>query len=110
MKRKKAELASLGEWTHINCLRPDASERVHDDILRSLLFRSSSSHGQQVNPIGSSTKSRISSLLDAVDLDNISRMGTIQDLTVKDVPGGTVSFLFEKGTSMSKDEDEDVTL
>lgn len=110
MKKKKAELASLGEWTHINCLRPDASERVHDDILRSLLFRSSSSHGQQVNPVGSSTKSRISSLLDAVDLDNISRMGTIQDLTVKDVPGGTVSFLFEKGTSMSKDEDEDVTL
>jgi hypothetical protein len=36
-------------------------------------------------------------------------MGTIQDLTVKDVPGGTVSFLFEKGTPMSKDEDEDVT-
>ncbi|KAH9994001.1 P-loop containing nucleoside triphosphate hydrolase protein [Russula vinacea] len=110
LKKKKAELASLGEWTHINCLRPDASERVHDDILRSLLFRSSSSHGQQVDPVGSSTKSRISSLLDAVDLDNISRMGTIQDLTVKDVPGGTVSFLFEKGTPMSKDEDEDVTL
>jgi len=34
-------------------------------------------------------------------------MGTSPDLTVKDVPGGTVSFLFEKGTSMSKDEGED---
>jgi DNA repair and recombination protein RAD54B len=107
LKKKKAELASLGEWTHINCLRPGASGRVHDDILRSLLFRSSSSQGQQVDPVSSSTTSRISSLLDAVDLDNISRLETTRDLTVEDVPGGTVSFLFEKGTSMSKDKDDD---
>jgi DNA repair and recombination protein RAD54B len=104
LKKKKAELASLGEWTHINCLRADASERVHDDILRSLLFRSLSTHGQRVEPVGGSSKSRILSLLDAVDLDNISRL---DDLSIKDFPGGTVSFLFEKGTSMSKDEDED---
>jgi DNA repair and recombination protein RAD54B len=100
LKKKKAELAALGEWTHINCLRPDAGERVHDDILRSLLFRSSSSHKQQVDPVDGSSTSRILSLLDAVDLDNI------EDLTVKDVPGGTVSFLFEKGTSLSRDEVE----
>jgi DNA repair and recombination protein RAD54B len=100
LKKKKAELASLGEWSHINCLRQDAGERVHDDILRSLLFRSSSSHKQQVDPVDGSSKSRILSLLDTVDLDDI------EDLTIKDVPGGTVSFLFEKGTSMSKDEVE----
>lgn len=101
LKKKKAELAALGEWTHINCLRPDAGERVHDDILRNLLFRSSASHKQQVDPVDGSSKSRILSLLDAVDLDSI------EDLTIKDVPGGTVSFLFEKGTSMSRDEVED---
>lgn len=100
LKKKKAELASLGEWSHINCLRQDAGERVHDDILRSLLFRSSSSHKQQVDPVDGSSKSRILSLLDTVDLDDI------EDLTIKDVPGGTVSFLFEKGTSMLKDEVE----
>lgn len=104
LKKKKAELAALGEWNHINCLRPDASERVHDDILRSLLSRSSSSHKQQVDLVDGSSKSRILSLLDAVDLDDISRL---EDLTIKDVPGGTVSFLFEKGTSMSRNEDED---
>jgi DNA repair and recombination protein RAD54B len=103
LKKKKAELAALGEWTHINCLRPDASERVHDDMLRSLLYRSSSSHKQQVDPADGSSKSRIISLLDAVDLDNVSGL---EDLTVMDVPGGTVSFLFEKGTSMSRDEVE----
>lgn len=101
LKKKKAELAALGEWTHINCLRPDAGERVHDDILRNLLFRPSSSHKQQVDPVDGSSTSRILSLLDAVDLDNI------EHLTIKDVPGGTVSFLFEKGTSMSRDEVED---
>jgi DNA repair and recombination protein RAD54B len=104
LKKKKAELAALGEWTHINCLRPDAGERVHDDILRSLLFRPSSSHKQQVELVDGSSKSRVLSLLDAVDLDNISRL---EDLTIKDVPGGTVSFLFEKGTSASRDKVED---
>jgi DNA repair and recombination protein RAD54B len=104
LKKKKAELASLGEWTHINCLRPDAGERVQDGILRSLLFRSSSSHKQQVAPVEGSSTSRILSLLDTVDLDDISRL---EDLTIKDVPGGTVSFLFEKGTSISRDKVED---
>jgi DNA repair and recombination protein RAD54B len=80
---------------------------VHDDILRGLFFQSSSPDKQQVDSLGDSRRSRILSLLDAVDLDNISRMGRTPELTVKDVPGGTVSFLFEKGTSMSKDEDED---
>jgi DNA repair and recombination protein RAD54B len=104
LKKKKAELAALGEWTHINCLRPNASERVHDNILRSLLFRSSPSHKQQVDPVDGSSKSRILSLLDAADLDNIS---PLEDLSIKDVPGGTVSFLFEKGTSITRDEVED---
>jgi len=94
----------LGEWTHINCLRPGASERVHDDILSGLLFKSSSSDKQRVDSV---SKNRVSSLLDAVDLDNITRMGATPELIVKDVPGGTVSFLFEKGTSMSKNEEGD---
>lgn len=83
-------------------MRQDAAERVQDDILRNLLFQPSPSHDRQV---GNSQKSRLSSLLDAVDLDKISRMESA-DVTVKDVPGGTVSFLFEKGISMSKDEVE----
>jgi len=107
LKKKKAELAALGEWTHINCLRQDATERVHDDILRKLLFQSSSSHGGPEDQVGGSRKNRLSTLLDAVDLDNISRMGTSPDPTVNDVPGGTVSFLFERGSSMSKEADDD---
>jgi DNA repair and recombination protein RAD54B len=107
LEKKKTELAALGEWTHINCLKPDASEHVHDDILRGLLYQPRSSQGEQVGQASTSQKSRISSLLDAVDLDNIERSRTTAELMVNDVPGGTVSFLFEKGTSMLKGEDED---
>ena len=57
--------------------------------------------------LGESSKNRISALLDAVDLDNVSRLGS--DLEINDVPGGTISFLFEKGTSMVGDKDEEPT-
>jgi DNA repair and recombination protein RAD54B len=107
LKKKKAELAALGEWTHINCLKPGAKERVHDDILRGLLYRPPSSQDEQVGQVDTLQKSRLSSLLDAVDLDNISHLREAPELTVNGVPGGTVSFLFEKGTSMLKDENED---
>ncbi|KAI9463687.1 P-loop containing nucleoside triphosphate hydrolase protein [Lactarius psammicola] len=107
LKKKKAELAALGEWTHINCLKPDASERVHDQILCDLLPRSLSPRTPRVAHSGESSKSRISALLDAVDLDNVSRLGS--ELEINDVPGGTISFLFEKGTSIVGNEDEEPT-
>jgi len=105
LKKKKAELAALGEWTHINCLKPDASERVHDKILCGLLPRSQAPRIPQGVHSGESSKNRISTLLDAVDLNNVSRLGS--DLEIGDVPGGTISFLFEKGTSMVGDKDEE---
>jgi len=85
-------------------LKPDASERVHDQILRGLLPRSLSPRTPQVAHSGESSKSRISTLLDAVDLDNVSLLGS--ELEINEVPGGTISFLFEKG-SMAGDEDEE---
>ncbi|KAI0266687.1 P-loop containing nucleoside triphosphate hydrolase protein [Gloeopeniophorella convolvens] len=106
MKRKKAELAALGEWTHINCLKPGAHERVHDGILRSLLYQPPQDT-QKGDSADNPQKSRLSSLLEAVDFDNISRPEASAGLTVRDVPGGTVSFLFERGVSLLEDEDED---
>ena len=95
----------MGEWTHINCLKPDASERVHDQILCGLLPRSQTPRIQQDVHSGESSKNRISALLDAVDLNNVSRLSS--DLEIDDIPGGTISFLFEKGTSMVGDKDEE---
>ena len=52
------------------------------------------------------TKSRIDSLLDAVDLDNVTQMD-LTSLTVDGVPGGTLSFLFEKSTKVENEEAAD---
>ena len=85
-------------------MKPDATERVQDQILCGLLPRSQSPR----MPPSDSSKSRLSTLLDAVDLDNVSRLGS--ELEISDVPGGTISFLFEKGTTIvDKDELTDAT-
>ncbi|OAX36093.1 hypothetical protein K503DRAFT_721959 [Rhizopogon vinicolor AM-OR11-026] len=103
MKKKQAELASLGEWTHINCLRCLTSDNIHDDILRHLVPSTNEPEETVSRP-----KSRIDSLLSAVDLDNIAAMDeATQTLSVRDVPGGTISFLFEK-TSVSTLKEDDV--
>ncbi|KAI0066149.1 hypothetical protein BV25DRAFT_1879216 [Artomyces pyxidatus] len=108
MKKKKAELASLGEWTHINCLKPGARERIRDGVLRKLIYEPEKSATSSVSKASDGApKSRISSLLDAVDLDNVLNMDKSSTLAVDDVPGGTVSFLFEKSSSTPDDEEVD---
>lgn len=92
--KKKAELAALGEWTHINCLHPSARTNIHDSILKGLIYLPPSVHEDLRPP----QTSRIESLLDAVDLENIA-MTDANRLTVDDVPGGSISFLFEKGSN-----------
>ena len=81
----------MGEWTHINCLRSTARDDIQDDILRKLLH----TRDPDETPL-SQPKSRLDSLLSAVDLENVVAMDEV--LTVRDVPGGTVSFLFEKSS------------
>jgi DNA repair and recombination protein RAD54B len=104
MKKKQAELASLGEWTHINCLRSLTSDSIHDDILRHLVLPSVS----EPKETGiSRPKSRLDSLLSAVDLDNIAAMDeTTKTLSARDVPGGTISFLFEKMSVSTLNEND----
>lgn len=80
---------------------------MHDQILCGLLPRSQAPRTRQGAHPGESSKNRISVLLDAVDLDNVSRLGS--HLEISDAPGGTISFLFERGTSMDGDKDEDPT-
>ncbi|KAH7888361.1 P-loop containing nucleoside triphosphate hydrolase protein [Phlebopus sp. FC_14] len=107
LKKKKAQLAALGEWTHINCLRSLAREDIHDDVLRRLLYFSEI---PEEDDVITESKSRLNSLLSAVDLDNIAAMDdTKLLLSVRDVPGGTISFLFEKTSTSSSDDGPDVT-
>ncbi|TDL24190.1 hypothetical protein BD410DRAFT_745512 [Rickenella mellea] len=93
-KRKRAELAALGEWTHINCLKLSTHDNIQDSILRDLAYVPPSDEGTGGTRAGK--PSRIHSLLDAIDLENLEPESA---LTVDQVPGGTISFLFEKGSN-----------
>ena len=106
MKKKKAELAALGEWTHINCLRPDARDAIKDDILRRLIYTPPLTESQSAKAEANASVGRSESILDAVDISKVLEMD-VPPLTVQDVPGGTLSFLFER-SSVSTLGDEDV--
>lgn len=91
-KRKKAELAALGEWTHISCLQPEAQEVVQDDVLRRLLYRPSAQ--------ASKPKLQATSLLEATDFANIEALeAEAMKSGMQDLPPGAISFLFERTSS-----------
>ncbi|KAF8441415.1 P-loop containing nucleoside triphosphate hydrolase protein [Boletus edulis BED1] len=107
LRKKRIALAALGEWTHINCLRCHTHNDVHDEILRRLLYFAN--ENDKVDRIGSAKpQSRPDSLLASIDLENIVEMDEKQSsLSVGDVPGGTISFLFEKISTSSLDDVND---
>jgi DNA repair and recombination protein RAD54B len=105
MKKKKAELASLGRWRHISCLRPFAGENVRDQVLRKLL------HVPAPAPLSAAAAAKKpgrSAVLDALD-----EGGDFEDepaeLSLQDIPGGTISFLFEKGDDDPAEEESEDT-
>ena len=103
LKKKQAGLAALGEWSHIDCLRPSARDDVRDDILRKLVFDFSNT-----SSVAPKTESRVDALLSAIDIDNpsVDGAGGTSRLSVHDVPGGTVSFLFEKSSTAIVEEED----
>jgi DNA repair and recombination protein RAD54B len=103
LKKKKFQLASLGEWTHINGLRPTARDNVKDDILRKLLYV----REETVEKPTVKNMSRLDTLLSAVDLENIAAFGDdVPNLNAQDFPGGTVSFLFERSAEVLGEMDD----
>ncbi|EJD52598.1 hypothetical protein AURDEDRAFT_181169 [Auricularia subglabra TFB-10046 SS5] len=91
-KRRKQELASLDEWTHINCTRPVARETIRDDVLKKIIREAypevaeEDDERKHMNP-----KERM-----LADLDNALNMDG-DDLMPK-VPSGTLTFLFERSS------------
>ncbi|KAI0320767.1 P-loop containing nucleoside triphosphate hydrolase protein [Amylostereum chailletii] len=102
LKKKKAALAALGEWTHINCLQPNAKDRVQDDILRHLIH--SPNPDSKIQPAPTHNGSRV---LDALDLSNVLNMDEDAGLAIDSVPGGTMSFLFERSSETSNSSDSE---
>lgn len=92
LEKKRAGLAALGQWKHINCLLPTARDDIQDHILRKLVFL------PEPEKTAPTTKPQ-SKLLAA--LDAVAAMGV---LTVADIPGGSVSFLFEKSSTIELEQ------
>lgn len=91
LKKKKAQLATLAEWRHIDCLNVAARDDIPDDILKKLFFTTP----DPPKPATPTPHSRVAALLAAVDMSVVSAFSD-QSMSVCDVPGGTISFLFEK--------------
>jgi DNA repair and recombination protein RAD54B len=106
LAQKKEQLAALGEWTHINCLRPSSREQIKDDVLRQLI------HTPKKNSLGSSVsgeqESQKFSALSTIDLDMVTAWDDENRVWgVREVPGGTISFLFEKESTDPSSEEAD---
>ncbi|KAG6920122.1 hypothetical protein DXG01_010190, partial [Tephrocybe rancida] len=96
--KKKAGLAALGEWKHINCLRASTRDDIQDDALRKLI----DFHDLPTDRDGFSLpKSRLETLLSTIDVHNITALDKC--LTTRDVPGGTVSYIFQKSSTSTID-------
>ena len=94
--RKKAQLAALGEWTHINGLQRGSRDRVQDEILQKLMY----DFGPE-QPQASS-----SDVLLANDSASTAFSSASIEVPVGRVPGGTISFIFERfSTTIEKEND-----
>ncbi|KIY48038.1 hypothetical protein FISHEDRAFT_44019 [Fistulina hepatica ATCC 64428] len=90
LQKKKAALAALGQWKHINCLSSKPMD-LADEILQQMAQR-----GDQAQ--GNSEQSRLEKLL-SVNLEIVEAMSNPRAL-----PGGTISFIFEKLNSTHIEE------
>ena len=100
LKQKRAQLAALGEWTHINCLQAGAVDRVEDDMLTHLIY------SPEEDTKASSTKAPQSlseKLFDAADKIMSEERSSARD----NVPGGSISFLFERSSKSLTDDGHD---
>ena len=86
MLRKKAQLAALGEWTHINGLRQGSRDRVQDEILQSLMYDLGPAQTRASRPDALSANGSMSA-----DFSSDSF-----EMPVGRAPGGTISFIFER--------------
>ncbi|KAJ3749171.1 SNF2 family N-terminal domain-containing protein [Lentinula detonsa] len=89
LEKKRANLVSLREWKHINCLKEGTDKDVKDDLLRQMLY---------VRPKTGSTS--------AIRTKTEETLNDVYPPNALSVPGGTISFLFER-SSVSVELDED---
>lgn len=92
--RKKAQLAALGEWTHINGLRQDSRDKVQDGILQSLMYKFDLEKASSSNAPLANSSASTAFLSDSLETP------------ADQVPGGTISFIFERFSATVEKEND----
>lgn len=99
LEKKKAALVTLEDWKHINCLATSARDLVQDDILCQVLY-ADDSITSTAQELGQESKS----LLSTIDLEQLFVTATTK--SIQEVPGGTITFVFEKTSSKSAESEK----
>ena len=103
INKTKAELASLGEWLHINCMLPSDRAKIHDDILRGLIPIQELIEDRGSVPLPEPPKSRVEKLLAAVDstLIETDEPEETDSWNMENTPGGQLTYVFERKSDSS---------
>lgn len=87
----------------------DARDVIQDDILRQLMYTPPKAEAPSKPPPNDKPISRVQALLSAIDIENLDAFeNESRQLTVSEVPGGTISFLFERGETKPAVIDDEV--
>ncbi|KAG7450934.1 uncharacterized protein BT62DRAFT_1071552 [Guyanagaster necrorhizus] len=89
-QKKREGLAALSEWKHISCIGSDNHKDIQDDILREIMY---------VPELKQKDSSQTQTEGLIAQLDTVGKNG------IHGVPGGTISFLFQKTTEGAGSED-----
>ncbi|KAG8908022.1 helicase [Tulasnella sp. 403] len=93
-KQKKTGLASLQDWVHVNCLEDSPQEYIQDTLLQRLLH----SPGKDVKQRQEDSDEDVFD--EDVDVNTSSKSRAVD---VHRLPGGTMTFLFEKKSKNALD-------
>jgi len=99
LQKKKAGLAALSEWKHINCLKCSTGEYIQDDILRNL-----AGQNVEVNDSSNSGLEKDGSRLDVLSGIDLDAQPMNNSQSISNVPGGTISFVFEKSSKANLED------
>ncbi|PVF93834.1 hypothetical protein CPB86DRAFT_85171 [Serendipita vermifera] len=93
MRQRREALSSLSEWRHIDCTMSTAAGLLQDSVLRALMVKPSG------NITGNNKSENSDELWDAFDYDDGTEDGALAKpnaISVRDLPGGSVTFTFER--------------
>lgn len=105
MNKRRVELASLGEWAHIDCTTSSSHGRIHDEVLSQLIISSTHSELDTAlpdpgEPQPDTPRSQAQTLL--ADFDSQCLLDEEwSGVDMSKIEGGRITYIFEKKSDSS---------